>query len=394
MRSPTSLRDPYRRSLQVDVLACRPRGERFLAVTRDTIVYPGGGGQPPDHATLAGRPVRSVLADADGAWVHELEGPVPPGPALLELDWDRRYDHMQQHSAQHLITALARDQLGLETVAFHLGPERSSIDLDRPSIEPGVLGVLSGLVQAEIRAALSVRAEWIEPDRLAQLAVRSRGLPEGHRGGVRIVSIEGVDRNTCGGTHVANTAELQLVAFLGTERVREATRLHFVAGGRALQLLEGGLEREAGLTRLLSCGAAEQLPAVERLLEEQREQARRVRALGEELAQVCGSLMFEQPGPLAVLHRQTDDLPLLQAIAREALRLRPHRLVMLTSGEPSGSFLLAGPDERVATLGPELAALLEGRGGGARGRYQGRAERLDLREQAIEQLRVRARELS
>ncbi len=393
MRAPTTLRDSYRRSLRVDVLACRARGERFLAVTQDSIVYPGGGGQPPDRATLGGQPVLGVVADADGAWVHELPAAVPLGPARLELDWQRRYDHMQQHSAQHLITALAGDQLGLATVAFHLGDERSSIDLDSPSLEPALLAELSTLVQAEIRAALPIRSEWVAAERLAKMAVRSRGLPEGHQGKVRIVHIEGVDRNTCGGTHVANTAELQLVSFLGVERVRDATRLHFVAGERARGLLEAALEREADLTRLLSSGPGEHVDSVLRLLEDQREQGRRERALREELAVVCGSLLFQQPGPLAALHRQEDDLPLLQAIAREALYLRPHRLVMLTSGEPTGSFLLAGPAELVVTLGPELAGLLAGRGGGAKGRYQGRAERLDLREQAYDALRARAKEL-
>ncbi len=389
MRPPCFLRDATRRRLRTPVLACRPDDDTFLAITSDTLVYPGGGGQPEDRATLAGQPVLAVSPDGDGGWVHRLPRAVPVGPAELELDWERRYDHMQQHSAQHLITALASDQLGLHTMAFHLGAERSAIDLDCSALEPAVLAELDTLVQAEIRAALPVTTRWVEPRELEALCVRSRGLPEGHRGGVRIVSIEGVDRNTCGGTHVANTAELQLVAFTGVERVHGgATRLHFVAGQRALALLAGGIEREATLTSLLCCGPREHVEAVQRLQVQERAQERQLRLLGGELAEaLAASVLSQAVGGLAHLHREIDDLPQLQAIARSALALHPELLLLLTGGEAEGCFLLAGPTEQVAQLGPQLLPLIAGRGGGARGRFQGRAQRLDLRHEAVEQLR-------
>ena len=389
MRPPTSLRDAYRRRLQTRVLACRVHGEGAIAITLDTIVYPGGGGQPADQATLGGQPVLSVLPDGDRGWIHELPVPIPVGDAMIELDWGRRYDHMQQHSAQHLITALAADQLGLGTQAFHLGTERSSIDLDGADVAPEVLAELSDLVQAEVRAALPVQSRWVEPSELEALCVRSRGLPSDHQGLVRVVSIEGVDRNTCGGTHVANTAELQLVVFLGTERVHGGlTRLHFAAGGRAMRLFSAGLEREYGLTKALSCAPVEHLPAVERLLVEQTEQARALRRSNAELAELLAVMALSGAVEgLAHLHRDEDDLPLLQAVARGAMARRPATVVLLTGGSPEGSFLLVGPTRLVARLGPELLPLLVGRGGGARGRYQGRAERLDLREQAVARLR-------
>ncbi len=389
MRTPTFLRDAYRRSLRTEVVACRAQGDGFIAITPDTIVFPGGGGQPHDLGTLAGQPVLSVRADADGGWVHELPGAVPRGSAQLELDWDRRYDHMQQHSAQHLITALANDQLGLATMAFHLGAERSSIDLDASNIEASVLGELEAMVQAEIRAALPLQIRWVQPEELDGLGVRSRGLPADHRGKVRLVSIEGVDRNTCGGTHVAGTAELQLVVFVGTERVHGGiTRLHFVAGQRAVDLLRSGLIRERALTLSLRCAPPEHSAAVDRVLAEQSEQARELRRLRAELAELlAAACLVGASGGLAHLHRDADDLPLLQAVASGAMALQPDALVLLTSGAPAGSFLLAGPTPLVATLGPELLPLIAGRGGGARGRFQGRAQRQDLRDQALARLR-------
>jgi misacylated tRNA(Ala) deacylase len=376
------------------VVACRPRGDGFLAITRDTIVHPGGGGQPEDHATLAGQPVLGIRCDPDGGWVHELPQAVPVGPVEIELDWGRRYDHMQQHSAQHLITALASDQLDLHTQAFHLGSEGSSIDL-AGELEPAVLAELDTLVQAEIRAALPISARWVPPGEIEALCVRSRGLPGGHQGDVRVVSIEGVDRNTCGGTHVAATAELQLVAFTRVERVRGGvSRLHFMAGGRALGLLVGSIEREAALTRVLSCGPPEHLEAAQRLFDEQRVQGRELRRLGGELAEALAASLVAQPADgLAHLHQDADDLSMLQAIARSTLHLRPDLLVLLTGGEPDGCFLLAGPTDLVARLGPVLLPLVSGRGGGAQGRFQGRAQRLDLRAHALEQLRLQLADL-
>ena len=394
MRPACFLRDAYRRRLRTPVLACRPQRDGFLVITQDTIVFPGGGGQPEDHATLGGQPVLGTMPDADGGWVHHLAAAVPVGPTEIVLDWARRYDHMQQHSAQHLITALAADQLGLNTQAFHLGAEGSAIDLDG-ELGSGVLAELDTLVQAEIRAALPLTTRWVEPGELEALCVRSRGLPAGHHGTVRVVSIEGVDRNTCGGTHVASSAELQLVAFTGVERVHGgASRLHFVAGQRALALLAGGIEREAALTRALSCGPLEHVEAVGRLLEDQRTQGRALRGLGGELAEALAAALVAQPADgLAHLHRDAADLPMLQAIARSALAQRPDLLVLLTGGEPEGCFLLAGPSELVAQLGPELLPLIVGRGGGAKGRFQGRAQRLDLRGEALEGLRLRLAEL-
>jgi Ser-tRNA(Ala) deacylase AlaX len=394
MRTPTFLRDPYRRQLRTRVLACRGLGDEFVVITEDTIAYPGGGGQPEDRATLAGQPVLAVERDGDGGWVHRVACEVPVGPVELELDWERRYDHMQQHSAQHLITALAADQLGLATVAFHLGAERSSIDLDCPELSEAQLAELDGLVQSELRAALPITARWGGPDELEGLCVRSRGLPAGHRGRVRVVGIEGVDRNTCGGTHVANTAELQVVVLMDVERVHGGlSRLHFAAGQRVLDQLAGARDRGRDLTGLLACGIDEHVSSVERLLADQRSSARQLRQLRSELAEALAQALLTQPSDgLAQLHRTEDDLPMLQAIAGSALALRPGLVLLLTGGAPpgglpSGCFLLAGPVDVVARLGPELAPLLAGRGGGARGRYQGRAERLDLREQAVTHLR-------
>ncbi len=388
MRQPTFHKDPYCRRLTTQVMACRPRGDVYLAVTADTLLFPGGGGQPPDHGTLDGQPVLQVEQDRDGGWIHSLGAPAEPGPCELELDWTRRFDHMQQHSAQHLVTALAQDQYGLTTCAFHLGSQQCSIDLDSEQLEPEILAELQALVNAEVRAALPISARLLPAHALARLSVRTRGLPPEHEGPVRVVTIEGVDVNTCGGTHLATTAELQLVRLLGTDRVHGGnTRLHFLSGGRAMARFHSALERERALTRSLASPPSEHLAAVAKLNEQARATARGLRRCRAELAAALGRGLAGGSDPVAVLHRPLAGTSFLQAVANAAFELDDQRLLFLTAGEGSaGRFLLAGDPDTVARLGPKVAAALVGRGGGARGRYQGNCEEIDGRHDVLAML--------
>jgi len=124
---------------------------------------------------------------------------------------------MQQHTAQHLLTAVAADQFGWQTTAFHLGAHVSDIEVDVKSIGKSELRLLEETVAVEVRAARRISARRVSPDEYEQMEVRSRGLPPGHSGDVRLIEIEGIDLNTCGGTHCVSTAEIEAIALLGTE---------------------------------------------------------------------------------------------------------------------------------------------------------------------------------
>ena len=200
-------RDPYLTELSVRVVETGAQGGRPWAVLDDTILFPEGGGQPADRGALGGVRVVDVQV-VDGAVRHYLASPVSDGQVELHLDWDRRFDHMQQHTAQHLLTAVAADRLGWETTAFHLGPETCDIELAAASVAPADLIRLEAEVASEIRAARRVTHRRVQPEAMASLPVRTRGLPEGHEGDVRLVEIEGIDLNTCGGTHLRSTSEI------------------------------------------------------------------------------------------------------------------------------------------------------------------------------------------
>ncbi|WP_306601633.1 alanyl-tRNA editing protein [Geothrix sp. 21YS21S-2] len=374
-------RDPYLTELDTAVLRAGEDGRPF-AVLADTVLYPESGGQPPDHGTLGAAEVLDVQK-RDGEVRHYLSAPVAPGPVKVRLDWGRRFDHMQQHTGQHLLTAVAQDRFGWETKAFHLGEEVSDIELGVAAIGAAELRALEEAVAESIRAARPVTAMRVKPEDLPGLGVRSRGLPEGFTGDVRLVTIEGVDTNTCGGTHVRSTAELEVVKLLGTESLRGGTRLFYVAGGRARRRFEAHERRNGTLRSLLGAPDPGLVPALEGRLEQTRNLDRKVRALEEELADLLVEALAARPGSLADHHFEGRDAAFLQKTGRLLAAAAPHKAVFFTSTlEGQHYFLLTAGEASpldVPARGRELAALLEGRGGGSGRLFQGKAPSLKAR---------------
>ncbi len=368
--------DAHRRSLETEVLSCTARGEQHLVELAESVLFPGGGGQPADHGTIG--PARVLDAEEDGERVlYVVDRPVAAGRAQVTVDWPRRFDHMQQHTAQHLITSIAAAEFGWQTVAFHLNPERSDIVL---STVPDADGIrrLEARVNAAIREARPVRPRLIDPADMEREGVRSRLLPAGHSGPLRVIEIEGYDLNTCGGTHVSNTAELQAVRFVGLDVQKGTGRLHWLAGGRVLADAREAQARSEALTRLLCRGPAEHVAVAEGLLGEVKDGRRALKALELELAEYLGRALAASEAP--TLHRDTADLGVLGAIAKAAAAVRGDRLMLLTAGEPEGVFLLFGPGAGEA--GPAVAEVLGGRGGGRGQRYQGKATANQRRAEA------------
>jgi len=391
MTAPAYERDPYLTKLDTEVTECGtdPRG-RPWAITADTLLYPEGGGQPADRGTLASIAVLDVQRDNQRI-IHTLAAPVGRGPATMRLDWARRFDHMQQHTAQHLLTAIAHGRFGWATTAFHLGPDLSDIELDAARLGPEDLEALEGAVAAEVRAARPVTARRVSAEAYAELPVRSRGLPEGHAGDIRLVEILGVDLNTCGGTHVRSTAELGMVGLVGTERLRGGTRVFFVAGDRARQRMAAHEARNLRLRELLGAPDGE-LVALTELRESQLRDARRtIKRLAVEFARAEAAALAAGSGVVLDGHWPDRDAAFLVELGRRLAELAPDRVALLTAGEDSdGVFVLvagAASALDLAAVGPQVAEALGGRGGGRPPLYQGKATRLAAREAALAILR-------
>jgi Ser-tRNA(Ala) deacylase AlaX len=389
---PAYERDPHATSLETRILRCGEAQGRPFVVLEDTVFYPEGGGQPCDLGTVNGVAVVDVQKGAGGIR-HILESPVPEGPASLKLDWARRFDHMQQHTGQHLLTAVAQDQFKWATTAFHLGGTVCDIELDAASISLREMEVLEEAVAAEIRARREVSARWVSAEAYGQEAVRSRGLPDGHVGDIRLVEIAGVDLNTCGGTHLRHTGEIEALKLLGTESIRGGTRLFYVAGGRVRYRLGAHETRNAALRAQLGAPDEDLVPALRIKLDQLLALERRSRRLEEELAEYMAAALAARPGVLAEAHLEGRDAGFLQKLARGILAADPAKAVFLTTDAGGqGLFLLsAGADSTfdVPSAGKAVAAILGAKGGGAGKTFQGKAPSLAARAEALASLQAR-----
>jgi alanyl-tRNA synthetase len=291
----------------------------------------------------------------------------------LELDWERRYDHMQQHTAQHLLSSLALAKFGWQTRSFRIGPETSHIELGAREPTEEQIEALEEMVASAVRESRWIRAFRVGPDQLGGFEVRSRGLPEGHAGDVRLVEIEGIDRNTCGGTHVGNTAEVEVVKTVGSEAIRGGCRLSWVAGRRARRRLAAHEARVAELRGLLDTGDDELASVIRLRLEQLRQSRREVRRLEAQLAVAIADRAAADAAPVLRVHLGEAGASLVRSVAEALGERAGSRLALVTATDgPSGLFVvLAGPDCRSAGRRQVGCPVARGSGWGRRSTVPG-----------------------
>jgi len=383
-------RDSYLTELMTEIVAVGEENGLPFAVLAETLFYPEGGGQPADHGRLGDAEVLDVQRRGEEIR-HFLSHPATAGPVPLELDWPRRWDHMQQHTGQHLLTAVALRDFGWRTTAFHLGAEWSDIELDVPSLERADLVRLEAAVAKEILAARPVTYRTAEVADFERLGVRSRLLPEGFEGAVRLVDIEGLDLNTCGGTHCRSTAEIGQLCLLGTEPMRGGTRVSFVAGDRVRRRMAAHEDRNLHLRSLLDTGDEKLSEVIGLRLDREKELARTVRRLSEELADAAAVTLCADSSPVLDAHWPERDMAFLQRVGRSIAEAVPDRRALLTSASKDGVIFLVVAGEssglNVGEVGALIADALGGRGGGRGTIFQGKAESLANRDEALQILR-------
>jgi len=388
--------------LKANVRSCLPsrekkeKGKVWEVLLSDTVLFPEGGGQPCDLGKVG--PANVVrIANLGGEAVHFLDAPVEVGTEVtIEVDWQRREDLMHQHSAQHLVTALAIEMFGYDTLTWDLKPDTSAVttlDLGTEELSPSEMLALEQRANAEIGEEHAVAPRWIPADSDEVEKIRCRGLPEGVVGPLRVLEIDGIDTNLCCGTHVKNTAHLRQIKLLHTERVRDKgkthTRLHFVAGGRLLVWLQAACSRQLQLNSLLAAAPDAHVASVEALVTLKKEKTKELKGLLAEIVEFTVERLKCQAAEgekVLDVHRERGDMDLMRELAT-SLDCTGALLLTTFGGPGAGSFMLSGPAERVAELGPRVAGVLEGKGGGGKGRYQGKAERISARGEALAVLR-------
>jgi alanyl-tRNA synthetase len=363
--------DPYLREFDATIIAVEPRGNRLRVALDRTAFYPTSGGQPFDTGTLGPARVVEVVDDNGGTIVHIVdEGTVRVGDSVrCAIDWTRRFDHMQQHTGQHVLSAAFDHLFGIRTISFHLGASASTIDLARETT-PDELSAAEREANRIVWEDRPVAFRYATADEAAALKLRKEPV----RGGtLRLVDIDAFDLSACGGTHVSRTGAIGLIAIASWERFKGGQRIEFLCGGRALARFRTLRDTVADGVRLLSVAAADLGPSIERLLADGKEQKRALAALQGELTRYQASELAASAQPLGtdpqikvVLRSIEADAVALKSIGLAVASTSGCIAVLVSASRPSLVVVARSADVAIGAH-QVLAALIArfgGRGGG------------------------------
>ncbi|MGQ9595550.1 MAG: alanyl-tRNA editing protein, partial [Anaerolineae bacterium] len=270
--------DPYLTEFSARVVDRRTWDGRPALVLDRTAFYPTSGGQPHDTGRLNRARVVGVEEDPEGRVVHILDVPVEEDEVRGQVDWARRFDHMQQHTGQHILSQACWQVLRAETVGFHLGDETSTIDLDVAGLDFGALEQAEALANEIVFQDRPVRAAFFSEEEAATLPLRK---PPAVHGAIRVVQVEGFDCSACGGTHVRRTGEVGPIAIVRVEHRGQESRVHFVCGHRAARDHRQRVHITSTLMSALTVGLGDLPEAVARLQEDLRAARKEARDLRE-----------------------------------------------------------------------------------------------------------------
>ncbi len=359
--------DPYLTEFEADVLDVQRLDARHGIVLDRTAFYPTSGGQPFDTGTLGAARVVDVVDRDDGSILHIVEGDPPQGRVAARVDWERRFEHMQQHTGQHVLSAAFERLLGVRTTSFHLGSAGSTIDLAR-EVTPAEIDTAEDAANRVVWDDWPVTIRFVDAEDAQALPLRKESSRTGQ---LRIIEVEGFDVSACGGTHVARTGAIGLIAVSAWERFRGGSRIEFRCGVRALRAHRQLRDIVAAGIKLVSVGPDELAQGIERVQTENKELKRRAKDLETRLAgydaEVFGARATEIGKMRLVLESVPDvDMNGLKTIA-QAISARPgHAAVLCTAASPLSVVIVRAEDVSLDAAGllKQLIARLGGKGGG------------------------------
>jgi alanyl-tRNA synthetase len=360
--------DSYLTEFDADVIEQLTVGPKPAVVLDQTAFYPDSGGQPCDMGTLGGARVESVAEDASGRILHIVDSLPPPGLVRGRIDWGRRFDHMQQHTGQHILSQAFLCIAQAPTLSFHLGIETSTIDLGLAQADAGLLRKVEDLAAGVVFENRPVRVLNVRREELSALGVRKESQREGE---IRVIDIDGFDRSPCGGTHVRRSGEIGLIFILGSERYKGGTRVEFVCGGRVLKTFRKDHEVLRELGKLYSAHPHELPGLTEKFIQErsalQRDKTRLEGQLLEMEAQELRLRADKKGGVVAVRQNYTDrKIESLKTLA-QMITASPRTLAILCLAQEPAQLIVARSADVPGDCGAAiklLAGRLGGRGGG------------------------------
>lgn len=388
--------DSYQKTFVSSVEDVRTDAAGTWVRLQQSAFYPASGGQPHDTGVLGDAVVQQVEADSAGVW-HRIEGTLTAGDRVTgQIDWPRRFDFMQQHCGQHILSACFEQSLGALTSSFHMGDTYSSIDLAIADLTAQALAQVVEQANRWIWRDVPVVARFVTAKDLATMRLRK---PPAVEQDIRIVTIEGLEDNACGGTHPSSTGQVGQILITKTERMRGGVRVTFVCGRRAVRVASELVDLVRRLCSGLSVGIPELPAAIASLQEQLRDSGRREHLLRGRIAEQLGADLAHHAATCAdglavVIASLGDlddvaDLKRIAAVVVEHLEARTAETEVSTAGAESYAIALVGQAAERAHIviqtsesGPVQAnavirgvfANIDGKGGGNAKAAQGSAQ--------------------
>jgi len=360
--------DPYCRELTARITGREFRDGNFRIRLDRTIFCPEGGGQPADRGAINGFPV-TELAHEDEDIIHVLASDPGQDEVTLLLDFPRRYDTMQQHTAQHLLSQVLLNLFNAPTLSFAIGPEHASIEIGREALNEEEIKTLETECARLVFANLPVRI--FESEDITALHLRK---PPKRQGRIRVVEIEGLDQSACGGTHLKNSAEIGLLKIIRTDRVRAHIRLYYAAGYRALRDYQLKHEIARRLQHAVTVPLAEIPAQVEALLAEKDERRRALKKM--QRRELEKEITAAAAGSEAMVIREFNDVDSADMRFFALALVKAGKRVLVYSQAPEKHIIIGRGHGSLdlCRISAEVFGLLGGKGGGQENLIEGRAQ--------------------
>jgi alanyl-tRNA synthetase len=378
--------NPYLIEFEAEVLDIVPYGDKFGVVLNRTAFYPEGGGQPYDTGQLNDVDVLEVM-EKDGELLHITDRPLEAKSVKGMINWTRRFDHMQQHTGQHILSACFEKLMNGRTDSFHLGRDIVSIEINVDTFSENDAANIENMANSIIYSNLPVTAQIVEPEELKKLPLRKQPKVTEN---IRIVEVQGTDFSPCAGTHVRATGEVGMIKIKHWEKCKGGIRFTFVCGYRALKdyALLNSISKDLG--EKLSARDFELSAAVAKLIADYKNVQKQLSAATQELLMQEAEKLLEETSPVGgvkIISRLMDGKGMNDAkMLGQHLTQVPGTVALLVCSNETAQVLFTRSEDvelDMNSLLRAVAPIIEGKGGGNSRTAQGGGSKMDALEQFL-----------
>jgi alanyl-tRNA synthetase len=378
------LENPYQVEFEAQVLEKVTWEQKPALILDQTCFYPESGGQPCDKGMINGIEVIKVIED-EARIIHILAEGISPAKITGKIDWQTRFDHMQQHSGQHILSQSFHELLGAETLSFHLGEAISTLEMDLRKISEEEVENIERRANEIVFEDREIKCYFIPEEKIESVPLRR---PPKKKGLIRVVEVSDFDFSACGGTHVRRAGEIGLIKILRLERIRNNIRFEFICGNRALEdyLRKNRILRE--LSTRFTVNEGEILSTVEKLSSDLKSQKRKRKKMQEKIAQYEAQEIIQKAKGRIIKEIFVDKTPEeVRFLVLNIIRKGDFVVLFGLKGEEKGHIILACSENiniDMREIVPLVSPLIKGKGGGSSSLVEVAGEEIENLEQALE----------